>query len=516
MAEPIHSRLDRAALEERCQQAERRIAQLERSNKTLKGKLAFFYESEPVTARDAFMRLLTELMRASRRYVHRLRLAASARPRILLSLLVLGISLTLTRLLLPTPLLQLPVERRPLRAAVRSCSRSRLRHVYLCRDAGGRLRECLCDPPRVGGGGCNESDADMCNAGGQGPYWRFFHELPEAERSSRLCFGLFAAFKPARREPGEAERQRCLNRLERSYWPEAVRYGGGVSLVLALLLVRRLERNADPALKAATLRVGLLHLPTGRFADMGSGAVVKRDAGECYILTAAHVLVGYRARRARDEYAGPDCLLTLGVYEGDAKPARWVAWASCVTPDSLLRSCSDDGATLQDLAVLKVGGALALDPPAYGKAQNAFSRFEVAARSDDPAEGVGRMPPPLELDRSRRALAHGADLSVCGWASWRDSMRQLYLDRSRCLGVDSGLIRSRLWVHAGSSGGPCVNAASQVVGVVSHDNDAHADPKRFWSSHRAVTELTPEHGLPPEVYEPETVLEALYFSCTYF
>ena len=88
-------------------------------------------------------------------------------------------------------------------------------------------------------------------------------------------------------------------------------------------------------------------------------------------------------------------------------------------------------------------------------------------------------------------------------------MRQLYLDRSRCLGVDSGLIRSRLWVHAGSSGGPCVNAASQVVGVVSHDNDAHADPKRFWSSHRAVTELTPEHGLPPEVYEPETVLEAL-------
>ena len=68
------------------------------------------------------------------------------------------------------------------------------------------------DPPRIDGSGCNETGVYGCDAGDEGPYWRYLHTLPVKEQDAKIC-GVFGQFPANRRPPNRLEKERCLQRL---------------------------------------------------------------------------------------------------------------------------------------------------------------------------------------------------------------------------------------------------------------------------------------------------------------
>jgi hypothetical protein len=77
----------------------------------------------------------------------------------------------------------------------------------------------------------------------------------------------------------------------------------------------------------------------------------------------------------------------------------------------------------------------------------------------------------------------------------------LHIHRDVCISSDRGHVRSKAWIHAGSSGGPCVNGRSELIGIASFNSALGL------SYFRSVRELRPNdnhpddhHGLPETLY----------------
>jgi len=272
--------------------------------------------------------------------------------------------------------------------------------------------------------------------------------------------------------------------------------------------------------KEATVRLGLFREEDGAFLDTGSGVLVSEEG---LILTAAHVVIGpprYHKNLTpgqpevepdwKPQWEWPAQLhlkegmlpFAVGLYRGDGKPAEWVAWATVVTDDATLRELHREGTQssgLLDLAVLQISGELTLDPSTYTPPHDpnhAPPPTRLLHKDSSREAALKRMPEPLVIDRSGTPIALGAPLCVCGWATPLSSMRQLNLDYAACLFYEHDMIHSKAWVHSGSSGGPCVNADAEVVGIVSLDNNTHHSKHRFMSTMRSVRALRPSHGLP--------------------
>ena len=456
-----------------------------------------------------------------------------------------------------------------------------MRNTYQC-PFGETFRECTCDPPRADGGGCNETDADMCNAGGLGPYFRYLHEMPEEERYGKICFGALQKWWPQRREPKPKERRKCSEMLRKPMWPvllQGAKIGTLLLVVATAFVLWMRERRKDRKVANATVRIGMYDRRRSRFFNLGSGAVVS-DQG--HILTAAHVLcckdgdklASYRPPPS-DAWApyidSEDLIVAIGLYQGAGKPCRWAFRASAVplTHDSLMRTKkrgADGRSYLLDLAVCQIDGRLELDPGTFEETHSIGAAdgteyeivYERAPLHADDWKPVGLfgggcggklaaklhtrmavggggggggllgglrgrvrdmlgglmpearyridgLPQPLLIDRSGVRIAEGEEIAAAGWASpdvGVGGQRNLHLHRLCCITDDHGQIKSYVYIDAGSSGGPCVNSASEIIGVNS------CTMSRGLSCFRSVRELRPNddhpegesHGLPAELY----------------
>ena len=114
----------------------------------------------------------------------------------------------------------------------------------------------------------------------------------------------------------------------------------------------------------------------------------------------------------------------------------------------------------------------------------------------EPGDLARNWPRPLKIDKSgREVLMPGEEIAAAGWPSPqkdKGGQRVLHMDKLKCLASEMGHIKSRAWIHAGSSGGPCVNTHGEVIGVNSFTDRYNI------SYFRSVRYLRPNNEHPNE------------------
>lgn len=224
------------------------------------------------------------------------------------------------------------------------------------------------------------------------------------------------------------------------------------------------EPDYSPAMRA-TVRVALLSRESGKLVVSGSGTIVSRDG---HILTAAHLLIHPKSGH---KLCTPDRVLAVGLFEAHDQPSRWAYWAEVETEDELLRE-KDAKGRLLDLAVLRIRGNLTLDPPVFTAREGPYS---IRAEGREPPP---QFPHPLRLASRPAEVKPGSPLVVIGWPS-PHNQTTIFIDSTHeCLAREGTLIRTRAFIHAGSSGGPALNRSLQVVGVISHNPGSSDDTLR--------------------------------------
>ena len=154
-------------------------------------------------------------------------------------------------------------------------------------------------------------------------------------------------------------------------------------------------------------------------------------------------------------------VLAIGVYDADALPSRWSYWAELQTPLEILKE-RDEKRRLLDLAILRIRGTLVLQPAVF---TGTSTRYQVQREGD---EAPPQFSDTLRLGRPADVTS-GSPLIVLGWPS-PDGQTSIFVDSTHeCLAREGTIIRTRAFIHAGSSGGPALNSSLQVVGVVSHN-----------------------------------------------
>ena len=390
--------------------------------------------------------------------------------------------------------------------------RGQLWHVYRCPN-GTSEADCLCDPPREDGTGCN-TDGTNCNAGAIGPYFRFLNDLPaEEQKAPRVCFGLINKFHAVGRRPKEQEINDCAGLLPKSRLPFLIQVAQccGLSILIAATLwLSHLERKKFNKVKRATVRLGLYDRDKSRFFDLASGSVVSSDG---HILTAAHVLVDFnmRSRTYHTLFSSrreDRVVIVVGLYQGDGNPARWSFWAERVSMLEVLKEMK--GNDRLDLAVVKIMGPIEMEPPVFGQEHSLRTPYSIVNVADDaPLQRLSSLsaPRPLPLKLvPPPSNVKGSQICVVGWPSPGDNFfetegkeRTMFMDCRTCISHEDGFLKSAVFIHTGSSGGPLVNTAGEQMGVASYDNDNHRDAHSYVAVFRSVAELRPDHGLPGEL-----------------
>jgi hypothetical protein len=205
--------------------------------------------------------------------------------------------------------------------------------------------------------------------------------------------------------------------------------------------------------KRCTVQLGVYDRSTKTLQNLESGAML---AGGI-VLTAAHMAMGLHMTE--------NYVVLIGAYTGDAEPARWAYAAEVLTPLAVLRE--EHEGTLLDLALLQIASAVTCDPPhCPGKdavlcspAQQIEMLTEVAAVSFD---GV----PCLKCDPGYELHVGEAGIVALGFAA--ASGQGLFASGGDVVSLDGGFLQTRAFIDTGSGGGPVINAAGDVVGVVSH------------------------------------------------
>ena len=280
------------------------------------------------------------------------------------------------------------------------------------------------------------------------------------------------------------------------------------------------------AAKHATVRIGLYDRLKERFFDLGSGAIISSQGR---ILTAAHLFVGPKpdpdlvkqgllhlqnpppfsqmysdgsTERFRSRGEARDLVICIGKFVDDKKPCEWAYTATLVTPKEVLmkfHEISSSQPLLLDLAVLQITGSLTMSPSTFKpKSQPSSEAFQTYLASDPSMkfkiieeaafhpDQECELPAVLKLgDPSAVPVGENRLLAV-GWPSHRGEYT-LHMDKDARTQISAkmhGYVKSKLFVHSASSGGPCIDIETgHIIGVTSYDNSQHDNKDREYASY---------------------------------
>ena len=204
-------------------------------------------------------------------------------------------------------------------------------------------------------------------------------------------------------------------------------------------------------------------------AEMGTGTAATRTIR---IATAAHVLNKWR--EAKD-----DRVILVGMIQPETGLTKWTHTAAVLTSDELLSGALD-------IAVLQLQGTVKYDCPSATLWTSQVNKL-VEGKLDDDASL-----PFLRICDTSQHLRPGDEMWAMGYPPRK--VPGLMVERGTLSNIapNGWLIADMArTMHAGCSGGPALNEAGQLIGIMSNETQNLA---RFQN----ISLATKEHGMPQE------------------
>jgi hypothetical protein len=263
--------------------------------------------------------------------------------------------------------------------------------------------------------------------------------------------------------------------------------------------VAHVLRDAEEQRKAAlahaqrcVVQLGIFDRTSRKLLDMGSGSLLEGG----HILSAAHVF---------DQLTDPAHMVLVATFTGHLSRPVWSFTAELLTPLALLERGVLPGVRV-DLAVARITGSITCNPPCFqGPASLAGCTYAIANGAPRPSAGFGEFVrglacagedgvlPHLTCDRAFMATARAGPTSRVTVIGYPVAVgNHIHNDSADVFSMENGFLRTRAFIESASSGGPAVNGAGAIVGVVSYDS-ARVDAHRA-SFLRSVHLLRAAHG----------------------
>ena len=252
--------------------------------------------------------------------------------------------------------------------------------------------------------------------------------------------------------------------------------------------------------KRCTVQLGVYDRNTKTLRNVGSGAILAGGR----VLTCAHNVMDPFSEQS---LVTESCTVLVATYAGDAAPARWAYEAEVLTPLSVLREKHEG--QLLDLAVLQITSTVACDPPhCLGKAavlpeppESPQPQIEVTRERVGDAFFNGT--PCLRCAPEYELRAGETRVTVIGYAAAAGSC--IFADEQNVVNLAGGFLQTNAFVDTGSSGGPVINAAGDIVSVMSQGGGVSIGFVLELAKTRCVKFLRDDHAPQPrDVIESET------------
>jgi len=256
--------------------------------------------------------------------------------------------------------------------------------------------------------------------------------------------------------------------------------------------LRTSTTTAMAKLANCLVRVALYHEPTCKLTKVGSGMVVHK-AG--LILTASHLIMGQQAPHQLYYGHPPDeCFFLIGVHVAEGAATKWGYKAELANdPESLSRPSGYAAKPWLDLAVLKVTATLRTEPESFtalrhGVHPPVLIKATGAAPSSMPCASLG----------DSKKLSIGEHVTLLGYPAMHGQTAAFAFEGIVNCVQDGHLLTTAL-MHAGASGGGCINEACEVVGVQSHSFSAgdYAYVRLVHLAVPLITEARQKYGVAP-------------------
>eukprot|EP00937_MAST-01D_sp_MAST-1D-sp2_P007425 g7425.t1 len=236
-----------------------------------------------------------------------------------------------------------------------------------------------------------------------------------------------------------------------------------------------------------TVQLGVYDGGSMTLKNLGSGAILSGGR----VLTCAHNLLDVhhsQAPYAPLVTAGRTVL--VGAFVSDDQHARWRYTARVLTPLPVLQEMH--GRTLLDLALLQITGEVECHPPfCLGKtAVEGAQQIQVVRERPAPATSFDRVPY-LRCDPRCSLRAGETDVAIISFAAAEDDC--IHVSRSQVVNLANGFLQTTAFVSMGSSGGPVINAAGDIVSVVLGGGDVRGGVVAHAKT-RVVKYLRPDHA----------------------
>lgn len=198
-----------------------------------------------------------------------------------------------------------------------------------------------------------------------------------------------------------------------------------------------------------------------RITKIGSGMVVHPEG---LILTASHLIMSEKPPHAlfhgwpRDAAA-----ILVGTFVAEALPTVWTYLAELANePESLRRPSGFEAKPWLDIAVLKIVESIVAEPAEF---------VALAPGGHPPISICERRPPPVSLPAAplgdSRKLRLGDKVTLLGYPAQHGATSAFAFDGSVNAQQDGHLLTTAVMKN-GASGGGCISATGEVIGIQSH------------------------------------------------